>query len=45
MPAVFNVAPRTVFADLPKNKNVTAYFLSLTDQRNFTVSTLHEETE
>lgn len=45
LPAVIDTTTRTISADLPQDKKVTAYFLSLTDERNFTVSTLHEEND
>lgn len=43
IPAGLDPKTRTISAELPKDKRVTAYFLMLTDERNFTISTLHEE--
>jgi len=43
IPAKLDVNTQTISAELPKDKKVTAYFLMLTDERNFSVSTLHEE--
>jgi len=43
LPAMLDPMTHTLSADLPQDKKVSAYFLSLTDERNFTVSTLHEE--
>jgi hypothetical protein len=43
MPAVLDTTTHTLRADLPQDKKITAYFLTLTDERNFTLSTMHEE--
>jgi len=42
-PATLDPATHTISAELPNDKKVTAYYLSLTDERGFTISTLHEE--
>lgn len=42
-PAKLDAAARTISAELPQDPKVTAYFLRLTDERGFTISTLHEE--
>jgi hypothetical protein len=44
-PAKLDTKTRTISAELPQDKKVTAYYLMLTDERNFSVSTLHEENQ
>lgn len=43
IPATLDTKTRTLSAELPKDKPVTAYYLMLTDERGFSISTLHEE--
>lgn len=43
MPAKLDAAAKTISAELPKDRKVTGYYLMLTDERNFSISTLHEE--
>ena len=43
MPAILDPAAKTISAELPKDRKVTAYYLMLTDERNFSISTLQEE--
>jgi len=45
MPAKLDTRARTLSADLPQDKKVTACYLMLTDERGFSVSTLHEEND
>jgi hypothetical protein len=45
VPAKLDTTTRTLSADLPQDKKVTAYYLMLTDERGFSISTLHEEND
>ncbi|MEI6537454.1 MAG: prolyl oligopeptidase family serine peptidase, partial [Verrucomicrobiaceae bacterium] len=42
-PAQLDTKTHTISASLPQTKKVTAFYLMLTDERGFNVSTLHEE--
>ena len=43
IPAKLDTKTQTISAELPQDRKVTAYYLMLTDERNFSISTLHEE--
>jgi len=45
IPAKLDVAAKTITVELPKDRKITAFYLTLTDERNFSISTLQEEND